>query len=227
MKLETVVPWGRSLAEYQAMFALSDQDLTRNILGIGDGPASFNTEMTAMGRSVTSIDPVYQFTTDQIEARVRATYDTILDQVKANLDRYNWSTMGDADRLGQLRLEAMNQFLADYELGKSVGRYQAQSLPKLEFADRQFDLCLCSHLLFLYSEQLSLEFHINSVIELLRVAPEVRIFPLLTLDCQVSPYLQPTIEQLERSGIVTEIQTVDYEFQKGGNQQLICRAADG
>jgi hypothetical protein len=26
-------------------------------------------------------------------------------------------------------------------------------VPCLEFADRQFDLCVCSHLLFLYSEQ--------------------------------------------------------------------------
>jgi hypothetical protein len=225
MKLETVVPWGRSLAEYQAMFALSSQDLNSNILGIGDGPASFNAEMTAMGRSVTSIDPVYQFTADQIEARVRATYDTILDQVKANLDRYNWSRMGDADRLGQQRLAAMNQFLIDYEPGKSAGRYQAQSLPKLEFADRQFGLCLCSHLLFLYSEQLSLEFHIESVMELLRVAPEVRIFPLLTLDCQPSPYLQPTIDHLTRLGIRAEVRSVDYEFQKGGNQQLVYRAA--
>ncbi len=226
MKLETVVPWGRSLAEYQAMFALSSQDLNANVLGIGDGPASFNAEMTAMGRSVTSIDPIYQFTADQIEARVRATYDTILDQVKLNLDRYNWSLLGNADRLGEQRLAAMNQFLVDYEPGKVAGRYQDQSLPTLEFADRQFDLCLCSHLLFLYSEQLSLDFHIESVVELLRVAPEVRIFPLLTLDCQTSPYLQPTIAHLTNLGIKTEIQSVDYEFQKGGNQQLICRAAD-
>jgi hypothetical protein len=223
MKLETVVPWGRSLAEYQAMFGLSDQDLARNIIGIGDGPASFNAEMTAMGRSVTSIDPIYEFTAAEIEARVRETYDTILDQVKANLDRYNWTSLGNADRLGQERLAAMNQFLIDYEPGKIAGRYQAQLLPKLKFTDQQFDLCLCSHLLFLYSEHLSLEFHINSVIELLRIAPEVRIFPLLTLDCQVSPYLQPTIEHLTKLGIQAEVRSVDYEFQKGGNQQLICR----
>jgi hypothetical protein len=221
MKLETVVPWGRSLAEYQAMFALSDQDLTRNILGIGDGPASFNAEMTAMGRSVTSIDPIYQFTAAEIEDRVRATYDTILDQVRQNIDRYIWTTIGDPDRLGQQRLEAMNRFLTDYEPGKSMGRYQTQSLPKLDFADRQFDLCLCSHLLFLYSEQLSLEFHIDSILELLRVAQEIRIFPLLTLDCQPSPYLQPMIDRLNQLNLKTEIKPVDYEFQKGGNQQLV------
>jgi hypothetical protein len=29
MKLENVVPWGRSLTEYQAMFALSEEDLQK------------------------------------------------------------------------------------------------------------------------------------------------------------------------------------------------------
>lgn len=46
----------------------------------------------------------------------------------------------------------MEKFLLDYEIGKTAGRYLQQSLPNLEFADNQFDLCLCSHLLFLYSD---------------------------------------------------------------------------
>jgi hypothetical protein len=42
MKLEKVVPFGRSLDEYLKMFALSASDLQQRILGVGDGPASFN-----------------------------------------------------------------------------------------------------------------------------------------------------------------------------------------
>ena len=62
MKLEQVVPWGRSLAEYRAMFTLSEEDLQKRILGCGDGPASFNAEMTASGKpTVTSVDPLYAF----------------------------------------------------------------------------------------------------------------------------------------------------------------------
>ena len=45
------------------------------------------------------------------------------------------------------------------------------------FADREFDLALCSHLLFLYSEQLTADFHLASIRELCRVAGEVRVFP--------------------------------------------------
>jgi len=81
----------------------------------------------------------------------------------------------------------MEKFLWDYEAGKIAGRYLSQSLPSLELEFNQFELCVCSHLLFLYSEQLSLDFHIASIHELLRISPEVRIFPLLKLDGSPSP----------------------------------------
>ncbi|MEJ2690734.1 MAG: SAM-dependent methyltransferase, partial [Deltaproteobacteria bacterium] len=47
--LEKVVPWGRSFAEYAAMFALSKADLQGRILGCGDGPASFNASLSRQG----------------------------------------------------------------------------------------------------------------------------------------------------------------------------------
>lgn len=220
MKLEEVVPWGRTLAEYQSMFSLSETDLNAKILGCGDGPASFNTEMTDLGHSVVSIDPVYQFSAEQIEQRVRAVYEPVISQVKQNSNNYIWKNFQDADELGKVRLNAMEKFLLDYESGKDRGRYLYQSLPSLEFADDQFELCVCSHLLFLYSEQLSLDFHRDSIHELLSIAPDVRIFPLLKLDGEISPYLELVMEDLSNKGYRTQIQTVDYEFQKGGNQML-------
>jgi hypothetical protein len=220
MKLEEVVPWGRSLAEYQSMFNLSATDLNAKILGCGDGPASFNAEMTELGHSVVSIDPIYQFSAEQIEQRVRATYEPVISQVKENPDRYIWQNFRDADELGKARLVAMDEFLSDYESGKIAGRYLDRSLPTLEFADDQFDLCLCSHLLFLYSEQLSLDFHVAGIHELLRIAPEVRIFPLLKLDCEPSPYLELVMKELANKGYNAQVQSVAYEFQKGGNQML-------
>jgi hypothetical protein len=125
MKLSEIVPWGRSLAEYQLMFALAEIDLPQEILGCGDEPASFN-----------------------------------------------------------------------------------------------FELCLCSHLLFLYSEQLSLEFHWASINELLRVASEVRIFPLLQLNCEPSPYLDAVIQEFSDKDYNVLVLPVEYEFQRGGNQML-------
>jgi SAM-dependent methyltransferase len=220
MKLEEVVPWGRSLTEYQLMFDLSEQDLNSKILGCGDGPASFNAEMTARGHSVVSIDPIYQFSGVQIEQRVRDTYETVISQLKQNPSRYIWQNFRDADELGAARIRAMEKFLLDYEAGTAAGRYLHQSLPNLEFADDQFDLCVCSHLLFLYSEQLSLDFHLAAIDELLRISLEVRIFPLLKLDCEPSPYLELVMEKLLAQGYVVQVKTVAYEFQKGANKML-------
>ncbi len=220
MKLEEVVPWGRTLKEYKSMFSLSETDLNTKILGCGDGPASFNAEMTELGYSVVSIDPVYQFSAEQIELRVLATYETIISQVKQNFSYYVWKNFQDADELGKARLNAMENFLLDYESGKLVDRYLSQSLPNLNFFDHQFELCVCSHLLFLYSEQLSLDFHLTSIHELLRVAPEVRIFPLLKLDGEPSSYLELVLDDLSNKACSAQVQLVAYEFQKGGNQML-------
>jgi hypothetical protein len=220
MKLNDVVPWGRSLAEYQSMFHLSAADLQLRILGCGDGPASFNAEMLEQGHTVISIDPIYQFDAADIRQRVEENYDVIISQVSQNRDRYVWQTFRDAEHLGQSRLAAMERFLLDYDIGKSAGRYLPLSLPSLPFAERQFDLCVCSHFLFLYSEQKSLEFHQQAIAELLRVASEVRIFPVIQLDCQRSIHLDPIIDHLNHNGHTASLETVSYEFQKGGNQML-------
>jgi hypothetical protein len=235
MNLSEIIPWGRTLAEYKLMFTLSDADLNSRILGCGDGPASFNAEMTELGYSVVSlgfalpsaIDPVYQFSAQQIEQRVRQTYETVIAQVRQNLQRYIWTYFANPDELGHARLAAMEKFLLDYEQGKIAGRYLDRSLPNLDLAkDLKFDLCVCSHLLFLYSEQLSLDFHLASIYELLKIASEVRIFPLLKLDCQPSPYLERVIQEFSSNGYNVEIQSVNYEFQQGGNRMLRISASE-
>jgi hypothetical protein len=220
MKLSEIVPWGRSMAEYQQMFSLTDADLSRQILGCGDGPASFNAEMTDRGYSVVSIDPVYQFSAAEIQQRVQDTYQPIISQVRQNVDRYIWKDFADVDELGQARLVSMEKFLVDFATDGAQQRYQKESLPSLFFDDQQFDLCLCSHLLFLYAEQLSLQFHLASIRELLRVSAEVRIFPLLQLNCDPCPYLDSVIQNFSGAGYNVQVLPVEYEFQRGGNHML-------
>jgi hypothetical protein len=220
IKLETIVPWGRSLKEYIAMFNLTPADLNRGILDCGGGPASFNAEMTRQGYAVTSCDPIYQFTADEISQRIQETYPKIIDGVTANQDSYVWDAIASPEQLGEVRMATMNQFLQDFSAGFQAGRYLVAELPHLPFANQQFDLALCSHLLFTYSDQLSTEFHLAAIAELCRIATEVRIFPLLDISGAPSPHLQPVIHQLKQQGYKPEIQSVNYEFQKGGNQLL-------
>ena len=223
MILADIVPWGRSLDEYRLMFALSEEDMRGRILGCGDGPASFNSELTARGGTAVSADPLYAFPAEAIAQRVHETYGTIVGQVRQNAQRYAWDYFANPDALGRARLAAMERFLADYDAGRAAGRYRAQSLPQLDFAGGAFDLALCSHLLFLYSEQLALEFHIAALAELLRVAREVRVFPLLGLDCRVSPHLAPASAALAGRGFLVEQVAVPYEFQRGGDHMLRLR----
>jgi hypothetical protein len=221
--LDEVIPWGRSFDEYRGMFALSDEDLAGPVLGCGDGPASFNAEATALGHTVVSCDPIYAFAAAGIEQRVRACYDGLIAQVKAGPDAFVWDRFRDPDHLGACRLAAMRRFLTDYEAGRAEGRYVAAALPQLPFATGRFSLALCSHLLFLYSGRLDLDFHLASLAELLRVAGEVRVFPLLGLDGKTSPYVEPVRAHLAAQRWRVAVETVSYEFQRGGNQMLRLR----
>jgi hypothetical protein len=227
MKLDEVIPWGRSFTEYRRMFALTDEDLTGTILGCADGPASFNSEATALGHRVVSCDPLYAFSAREIERRVEECYDLVIAQVKRNPDGFVWAHFRDPDHLGECRLVAMRRFLADFEMGKQEGRYIAALLPALPFADGQFSLAVVSHFLFLYSEQLDLIFHLMAFEELLRVAGEVRVFPLLDLNRQWSAHVGPVREYLTRAGFEVEIVAVEYEFQKAddhaGNRLMRVR----
>jgi len=214
IRLNDVIPWGRSFDEYRRMFALTNDDLAGSILGCGDGPASFNAEATALGHRVVSCDPIYALSATQIERYVEECYDTVISQVKQIPDGFVWSYFRDPDHLGECRLAAMRRFLADFEKGKQQGRYVTASLPTLPFRDGQFSLAVVSHLLFLYSDQFSLDFHVAAAEELLRVAGELRVCPLLGLDHQCYPHVAPVREYLIRTGFEVDVVTVQYEFQK-------------
>lgn len=221
MQLNSVVPFGRSRNEYIKMFNLTTTDLGRSILGAGDGPASFNAESTPLGSQIISVDPIYELSGAAIQQRFETVLDGIIDQIKTTPKDWVWSYHSSPKDLRQNRIQAMQIFLQDYELGKQQGRYQTAALPTLPFPDQTFELALCSHFLFLYSQQYDVAFHLASIRELLRISAEVRIFPLLTLMLEPSPYLHPVIQACQDWGYATSIEIVGYELQKGGNQMLV------
>jgi hypothetical protein len=221
IQYKEIMPWGRNFDEYRRMFDLTASELSLRILGCGDGPASFNVECNQRGGQVTSIDPLYYFSLDAIEKRIGETYEEVMRQTHANQDKYIWDTISSPDDLGRIRMEAMQCFLASYEKGRVQGRYIPGELPYLPFAAQTFDLALSSHFLFLYTDNLAFDFHINAIREMLRVAQEVRIFPLLDVNAQASRYLNGVLETFRQYD--PEICTVNYEFQRGGNKMLRIR----
>ena len=134
-----------------------------------------------------------------------------------------WDSIRSVDELGRIRMAAMEAFLDDFRAGKAQGRYVDHELPTLPFADRSFDLALCSHFLFLYSDQLGEAFHHQSVRELCRLADDVRIFPVLALGGRQSPFIDSVIARLRDEGHDVALEHVPYEFQRGANQMMRIR----
>ena len=145
-----------------------------------------------------------------------------------NAAEFVWTVIRSVEELGQVRMAAMNDFLDDYPVGRTHGRYVDAELPNLPFPDSSFDLALSSHLLFLYTTQLSDSFHRHAIREMCRVATEVRIFPLLALGAVPSPLVEPMAAEFGREGFDVWIEDVPYEFQRGGNKMMrIRRVTDG
>lgn len=87
----------------------------------------------------------------------------------------------------------------------------------------RFDLVLSSHFLFLYDHIFDFDFHIDTMQEMLRVGSEVRIFPLLDLSGRYSSLVDPVAAGITDRNFRVSVETVPYEFQRGGNQMIRVR----
>ena len=225
--LQQVLPWGRSLHEYLKMFSLGVGDLSGKLIGCADGPASFNSEAAQAGGRVVSCDPLYALSAEEIRARIDETYEQMLEETRRNASEFVWNDIKSIEDLGRIRLDAMASFLTDFSSGRSAGRYVCAALPTLPFCDRAFDIALCSHYLFLYSDHLTEQLHVQAIAEMCRIASEARIFPLLSLSGRSSVYIAPVCAKLRSRGLATSIEPVRYEFQRGGNKMLRVRQQVG
>jgi SAM-dependent methyltransferase len=215
----------RSFEEYRAMFGLTDADLRGDILDCPGGGASFTARAAAIdGVRACAVDPVYATPAADLARLVVAETERGSAHTVAGADRYVWDFFGDSD--GHRRIRRQSASLFAHDLLANPHRYVAGVLPLLPFADRSFDLVLCSHLLFTYADRLDVEFHRRALLAMHRlVRGEARIFPLLD---QAGRRLDALVEQLradlQAAGVVTEIRTVAYEFQRGGNQMLVLKS---
>ena len=172
------------------------------------------------GGTILSFDPLYAYDVHDISKRINDSFDDVMRETRNNMDEFVWKHIRSIDELGEVRMKAMRAFLKDYPQGKAERRYLPESAPILSFPDKSFDLCVCSHFLFLYSDHLDHDFHIDAISELCRVSREIRIFPLLQLGSVPSPHVQAVNEHFRtREYDVMQVQ-VPYEFQRGGNKML-------
>lgn len=221
VELESVIPWGRNADEYKRMFNLSERTMAgKRVLGVGDGPASFSSEMVGLQCTVVSIDPIYQFSAKEIAARLQEVTPLMEAQLSKHADRYIWEDFGCAETLVKARLSSIRTFLSDYEAGKAQGRYIFSSVPNLPFGHDYFDVALCFHLLFLYDDMMNQDFHFRSLIAMAEAAREARVFPVVNREGNVSQMLDTNIQQLENASLECVLEPVTYRFQKGADTML-------
>jgi hypothetical protein len=223
LSLEDLVPWGRQLNEYVRIFQLTPEHLGRRILGCADGPSSFNAEMTSRGGNVISCDPLYAFSYHEIAARSRETNRELIEKLRHHPADYDWNYFADPEAVSRARIDALSTFLADFTDGKAQGRYLPAMLPQLPFANSAFELALCSFLFFLRPERHSIPFHVDGLTELVRVAREVRVFPVLQLDGREPDYAEDTYESLRAKKIEVSFESVPPTLHQGADKVLVLQ----
>lgn len=172
-----------NLSQYQTLFNLTEDDLNKKILDFPARLNSFNAEMFQLNRLSAACDELY----------------------------------GDSLRLKQFSqtnlthkinsLKTIQQFEKDFQNGLKENRYVAGTLPQLPFNNHQFDLMLSSFFFFLNEDHLDNCW--NNLMEMLRVATEVRIAPLLS-EQNLQVLLGPLMLKLQMHSFGIEIRSITF-----------------
>ncbi len=93
---------------------------------------------------------------------------------------------------------------------KNIKSIDPKQLPALPFKDQSFDLALCTQVLFVDSE-LTENNHLDAILELARVATEVRIYPVTDNAGRPSVHLGPVIQALQLKGLGVELRQVNVQ----------------
>ena len=212
----------RSYDEYVAMFDLGPGELGGSILDCSAGVAGFTAEAGRRGLHAVAVDPAFALPAAELARLGKADLGRGSAIAGQHPDRFTFDWYGDPQRRIALRQRALAQFLLD--VVTRPGCYVAGQLPRLPFRDKAFDLALCSHLLFTWADQLGCEWHQTALVELARVAREVRVFPTVLQGRGGSvPFWDELMAQLSSYGVHAELRRVPYEFQIGANTMLIAR----
>ena len=218
MNKKHVSVWGRNLEEYKRMFVLDNMELYIKIVSIADGPSTFNMEQRKLGINVISVDPIYNLNVDELNEVFKQSY--IFNKVLflENKEQFNFRNEEEMEELLAKRESTFNLFIEDYKENRNY--YHYGKLPKLDFESNSFNLCICSNFLFIFDHIFNLEFHIESLKEILRLSKEVRIFPLYNIEGKESDYLSAVIEFLDNNKYSWTIESNDYHVYKNGNRFL-------
>jgi hypothetical protein len=194
---DDIALWGYSLQEYQDMFAITAEDLTKNILEYSSGPSSFNVDSSA---TITSYDKLFLLPNSDIE-------DVVL-QGFHDMTNISQEHDIDYDELIAKRKLGIKKFLQDYPKGLKAGRY-------IHEISAFYDLALSAYYFFL---DINCN-HLEELVKLMEHVSEIRVYPIGHLG-KISPLVAPLLLELQNSGFGVEIRHVNYPKPESGNAML-------
>ena len=218
--MRKLVLWGHHVDEYMEMFALTASDMKARILEYGCGASAVNAELHTRGGDVISIDPLFVLDKATLSTQVALVFEDMVARVNRDQDKFDFSHYGSFEALISMRRQGMTEFFSDFEQGKAQARYLPVDNHQLAFSDFVFDFALSSHYLFAELDDQDIDFHLQAIRELARVAKEVRIFPLIDRFGQPSPLLGPVLLGLQQENYGVEVREVKYSLQPEGNAML-------
>ena len=218
--MRKLVLWGHNVDEYREMFDLSQEDMNSRILEYGCGPSAVNAQQFQEAHQAVSCDPLFVLDKDVLYSKTIMIFAQMADEARKEQEQFDFSRTGSLDQLLAQRQDGMKQFFSDYEQGKTEGRYYGAADYHLPYSDFSFDFALSAHYLFADLEDQSVDFHLNIIRELARVAKEVRIFPLIDMEGKNSEFLGPVLLQLQKDNYGVEVREVDYHLHKAKNAML-------
>lgn len=218
--MRKLVLWGHHVAEYKAMFDVSDDALCSRVLEYGCGPSAINATLHEKSAHLVSVDPLFRLEKPALTEKIQSLSHHRIEQMRTDKHPLDVASYGGVDAFIASRQEGIATFLADYEKGREEKRYQALPKEQLLFTDAAFDYALSSHYLFADPDSQPVDFHLQVISELARVANEVRIFPLIDRTGQPSPLLGPVLLGLQQENFGVEVREVNYTLYPAGNAML-------
>lgn len=167
-----------SLSEYQALFSLTSDELGKKIIDFPARLNSFNAEMFQQNHLSVACDELYA---DPLKVKQLS---------ETNLTAKTDHTI------------TLQQFTQDFQHGFKENRYVAGTLPRLPFTNYQFDLLLSSFFFFFNEDDLDQCW--NNLMEMLRVATEVRVAPL----SENQAFLGPLMLKLQTHAFGIEVRSI-------------------
>lgn len=211
LNLENIVITGRTFEEYSAFFDLSIDNLKgKKVLDCPSGASSFVATLNKNYIQAQGVDVIYEFDKKVLGQQGVKSIEKVYEDTSW-MDVYKMDFYKTKENHRLHRESALKAFIDDY----NSQDYIFAKLPNLPFEDDSFDLLVSSHLLFVYDDRLDFNFHKDSIVEMLRVAREVRIFPLVDFKNSrvheaenFSPFVSKILKEFQ-----CEIIKTDFEFQ--------------